>query len=199
MTERADIADPDALGVRILVDGRPVHSAGTGGTFRGVARLLGDISEFMTLAPGDLLLAGVAAGSPRVSAGDSLAIEIDGLGRLEKRVVAAAERRRRDEARTRRLRRRDPRGDPGGGARHAAPGRRPLVAEEDAVWLAPFEVGTIVALGLNYADHAKELAFAAQDEPLVFLKGPGSVIGHRGRRAARPTRPSCTTSASSRW
>jgi len=92
VTARADIADPDALGVRILVDGRPVHSAGTGGTFRGVARLLSDISEFMTLAPGDVLLAGVAAGSPRVGAGASLAIEIDGLGRLETRVVAATER-----------------------------------------------------------------------------------------------------------
>ncbi len=56
-----------------------------------------------------------------------------------------------------------------------------VVAEEEVVWLAPFEVGTIVALGLNYADHARELAFNAQEEPLVFLKGPGSVIGHRGR------------------
>ena len=56
-----------------------------------------------------------------------------------------------------------------------------VVAEDAVVWLAPFEVGTIIALGLNYADHARELAFAAQDEPLVFLKGPGSVIGHRGR------------------
>ncbi|MEO5882383.1 MAG: fumarylacetoacetate hydrolase family protein [Caldimonas sp.] len=56
-----------------------------------------------------------------------------------------------------------------------------VVAEDEVVWLAPFEVGTIVALGLNYADHARELAFAAQDEPLVFLKGPGSVVGHRGR------------------
>ena len=88
---RADVAHPDALGVRILVDGRPVHSASTGGTVRGVARLLSDVSEFMTLAPGDVLLAGVAPGSPRVRAGASLAIEIDGLGRLETRVVAAAE------------------------------------------------------------------------------------------------------------
>jgi 5-oxopent-3-ene-1,2,5-tricarboxylate decarboxylase/2-hydroxyhepta-2,4-diene-1,7-dioate isomerase len=91
VTGRADIADPDALGVRILIDGRPVHTTGTGGTFRGVARLLSDVSDFMTLAPGDVLLAGVAAGSPRVGAGVSLAIEIDGLGRLEARVVAAAE------------------------------------------------------------------------------------------------------------
>ena len=77
------------------------------------------------------------------------------------------------------------------GALHdATPGTAPgtlrladgrVVAETEVVWLAPFEVGTIIALGLNYADHAKELAFSAQDEPLVFLKGPGSVVGHRGR------------------
>jgi 5-oxopent-3-ene-1,2,5-tricarboxylate decarboxylase/2-hydroxyhepta-2,4-diene-1,7-dioate isomerase len=54
-----------------------------------------------------------------------------------------------------------------------------VVREEDVVWLAPIEVGTIFALGLNYADHAKELQFTKQEEPLVFLKGPGTVIGHR--------------------
>jgi 5-oxopent-3-ene-1,2,5-tricarboxylate decarboxylase/2-hydroxyhepta-2,4-diene-1,7-dioate isomerase len=64
-----------------------------------------------------------------------------------------------------------------------------VVAETDVVWLPPFEVGTVIALGLNYADHAKELAFKAQDEPLVFLKGPGALIGHRGatRRPADAT------------
>ncbi len=64
-----------------------------------------------------------------------------------------------------------------------------VVTEDAVVWLPPFEVGTVVALGLNYADHAKELAFAAQEEPLVFLKGPGALIGHRGqtRRPADAT------------
>ena len=59
-----------------------------------------------------------------------------------------------------------------------------VLAEADVVWLPPFEVGTIIALGLNYADHLaelrQELTVTAQDEPLVFLKGPGSLIGHRG-------------------
>ncbi len=70
---------------------------------------------------------------------------------------------------------------------HSLPGREALlledgrvVAAEEVVWLPPFAPGTIVALGLNYADHAKELAFNAQDEPLVFLKGPGTLLGHRG-------------------
>jgi 5-oxopent-3-ene-1,2,5-tricarboxylate decarboxylase/2-hydroxyhepta-2,4-diene-1,7-dioate isomerase len=56
-----------------------------------------------------------------------------------------------------------------------------LLGEEDVVWLPPIQPGTIFALGLNYADHAKELAFKAPDEPLVFLKGPQSLCGHRGQ------------------
>lgn len=55
-----------------------------------------------------------------------------------------------------------------------------IVREDSVVWLAPFDVGTIFALGLNYAEHAKELQFSKQEEPLVFLKGPGAVLGHRG-------------------
>jgi 5-oxopent-3-ene-1,2,5-tricarboxylate decarboxylase / 2-hydroxyhepta-2,4-diene-1,7-dioate isomerase len=59
-----------------------------------------------------------------------------------------------------------------------------VVAEDAVVWLPPFNVGTIIALGLNYADHVKELSkeltVRADDEPLAFLKGPGAVIGHRG-------------------
>ena len=69
-------------------------------------------------------------------------------------------------------------GPDGEGRLRLEDGRR--VAEADVVWLPPFEAGTILALGLNYADHAKELAFNAQEEPLVFLKGPGSLLGHRG-------------------
>ena len=77
-----------------------------------------------------------------------------------------------------------------GGIHEATPGVAPgslrladgrVVAEDAVVWLPPFEVGTVIALGLNYADHAKELAFNAQEEPLVFLKGKNSLIGHRGQ------------------
>jgi 5-oxopent-3-ene-1,2,5-tricarboxylate decarboxylase / 2-hydroxyhepta-2,4-diene-1,7-dioate isomerase len=37
---------------------------------------------------------------------------------------------------------------------------------------------TIFAFGLNYAEHAKELSFSKQEEPLLFVKGPHSVIEH---------------------
>ena len=55
-----------------------------------------------------------------------------------------------------------------------------LVAETAVQWLPPMDFGTIFALGLNYADHAKEIAFnKAPEEPLVFLKGPNTLNGHR--------------------
>ena len=70
------------------------------------------------------------------------------------------------------------------GAAAAAPAVRladgRVLGEEEVVWLPPVEAGTVIALGLNYADHARELAFNSQDEPLVFLKGPGTLLGHRG-------------------
>lgn len=41
---------------------------------------------------------------------------------------------------------------------------------------------TVMALGLNYADHAKELAFKEPPkEPLAFVKGEASLIGHRAQ------------------
>lgn len=56
-----------------------------------------------------------------------------------------------------------------------------FVRETDVIWLPPVEFKTIFALGLNYADHAAELAFKAPDEPLVFMKGPNCFVGHRGQ------------------
>ena len=58
-----------------------------------------------------------------------------------------------------------------------------VVAPDAVTWLPPLQPTprprTILALGLNYADHAKELAFKAPEEPLVFIKGEGTLIGHR--------------------
>ncbi|WP_332824738.1 fumarylacetoacetate hydrolase family protein [Ramlibacter sp.] len=54
---------------------------------------------------------------------------------------------------------------------------------DQVTWLPPLmpvdRPRTILCLGLNYADHAKELAFKAPEEPLVFLKGEHSLTGHR--------------------
>ena len=41
-----------------------------------------------------------------------------------------------------------------------------------------FKPSKIIALGLNYIDHAKELNMKIPDEPIIFLKPPSAVIGH---------------------
>ena len=88
---RGDIADPHALGIRVFVDGQQVHRTDTSGFIRPIARLLAEVTDFMTLFPGDVLMTGVGHGAPKVHAGQRVAIEIDGLGRLENRFVAEAE------------------------------------------------------------------------------------------------------------
>ncbi len=88
VTARRRVADPDALTLRVWVDGELRLVATTAELIRPVARLLADVTEFMTLVPGDVLLTGVPAGAPRARAGQRVAIEIDGLGRLENPLVA---------------------------------------------------------------------------------------------------------------
>ena len=66
----------------------------------------------------------------------------------------------------------------------SGPHKGQLVAPNAVTWLPPLaptpRPRTIFALGLNYADHAKELAFKAPEEPLIFLKDESTLIGHRG-------------------
>jgi 5-oxopent-3-ene-1,2,5-tricarboxylate decarboxylase/2-hydroxyhepta-2,4-diene-1,7-dioate isomerase len=73
------------------------------------------------------------------------------------------------------------------GALLLASGQR--VAFEAVQWLPPLaptaRARSVIALGLNYADHAKELAFKAPDEPLAFLKSDSALTGHR-RHTVRP-------------
>jgi 2-keto-4-pentenoate hydratase/2-oxohepta-3-ene-1,7-dioic acid hydratase in catechol pathway len=55
------------------------------------------------------------------------------------------------------------------------PGRKlPL---SGAKLLSPCTPSKIVAVGLNYRDHAEELGFPIPEEPVIFLKPPTTVIG----------------------
>lgn len=90
VTAREHIPDPNALTIRTYVDGTLTQTASTAELVRSVQRLLVDVTEFMTLAPGDVLAVGVAAPAPRVSAGQVVSIQIDGLRTLSNSFVGAA-------------------------------------------------------------------------------------------------------------
>ena len=85
---RRHVADPDALAIRVEIDGAVRQRATTGTFVRTVARLLADVTEFMTLAPGDVLLTGVPADAPLAHAGQRVAVTIDGVGTLMNTLVA---------------------------------------------------------------------------------------------------------------
>jgi 5-oxopent-3-ene-1,2,5-tricarboxylate decarboxylase/2-hydroxyhepta-2,4-diene-1,7-dioate isomerase len=85
---RAAVVSPDALPIEVSVDGHVLQRAGTAGMQRSAAQLLADVTGFMTLHPGDVLMLGIPAGAPRVRAGQRWAIEMPPLGRLEGSVVA---------------------------------------------------------------------------------------------------------------
>jgi 2-keto-4-pentenoate hydratase/2-oxohepta-3-ene-1,7-dioic acid hydratase in catechol pathway len=63
---------------------------------------------------------------------------------------------------------------------------RATVGRDEARLLPPVAPSKIVAIGLNYKDHAAERGKALPAEPLIFLKPPSSVIGP-GEAIRRPT------------
>ncbi len=84
-----DGIDPDALSLRTLVDGVLVQTSSMAELVRSAATLLADVTEFMTLSPGDVLALGVARPAPRVRAGQRVDIVADALGCLSNEFVAA--------------------------------------------------------------------------------------------------------------
>jgi 2-keto-4-pentenoate hydratase/2-oxohepta-3-ene-1,7-dioic acid hydratase in catechol pathway len=54
------------------------------------------------------------------------------------------------------------------------------IALADASLLAPVAPSKIVAVGRNYAEHAKELGNEAPSEPIIFLKPPSAVLPPNG-------------------
>jgi 5-oxopent-3-ene-1,2,5-tricarboxylate decarboxylase/2-hydroxyhepta-2,4-diene-1,7-dioate isomerase len=81
---------PDALACELRVDGQLVQRSSTGGRVRSVAQLVAAVREFMTLAPGDVLLLGRGHALASVLAGQAVLATIEGVGSLRCSVVAEA-------------------------------------------------------------------------------------------------------------
>jgi 5-oxopent-3-ene-1,2,5-tricarboxylate decarboxylase / 2-hydroxyhepta-2,4-diene-1,7-dioate isomerase len=84
---RDRVGAPGRLEVRVSVDGTCVLLARTDAMRRTAAQLLTDVTEFMTLSPGDILTLGAMTPAPRVRAGQTVCIEIEHLGALTTPIV----------------------------------------------------------------------------------------------------------------
>jgi 5-oxopent-3-ene-1,2,5-tricarboxylate decarboxylase/2-hydroxyhepta-2,4-diene-1,7-dioate isomerase len=82
--------DPRALAIEVRVNDRLRQTVRFDDLVRTPAQLLADVSEFMTLGTGDVLLLGLAAERPLARAGDIIDISSEPLGRLRQQLVAEA-------------------------------------------------------------------------------------------------------------
>jgi 5-oxopent-3-ene-1,2,5-tricarboxylate decarboxylase/2-hydroxyhepta-2,4-diene-1,7-dioate isomerase len=86
--DRRQARNPDALTLRTYVNGSLQHEANTRDLVRSASRLIAEISDFMTLGAGDILMIGVPHGRPSARAGDRVRVEVEGIGHIENPVTA---------------------------------------------------------------------------------------------------------------
>jgi len=90
LVTRDEVPRPDALRLATTVNGRVLQDSNTSRLIFSVERCIAAISEILTLEPGDLIATGTPAGvgftrKPPLflKEGDTVSVEIEGLGRLE--------------------------------------------------------------------------------------------------------------------
>ena len=89
LVPREEIADPQQLGIRCIVNGEALQDSSTAQMIFSVAEIIAYVSQVITLEPGDLIATWTPAGvgvfrDPKVllKDGDEVSIEIDGVGTL---------------------------------------------------------------------------------------------------------------------
>lgn len=91
------VADVQSLRLQSWVNGEARQDSSTSDVIYGVAQVIYELSQFMTLEPGGLINTGTPQGValsgnyPYLAAGDEMRISIDGLGTQTQRVIDAPE------------------------------------------------------------------------------------------------------------
>jgi 2-keto-4-pentenoate hydratase/2-oxohepta-3-ene-1,7-dioic acid hydratase in catechol pathway len=96
IADKTEVADPHVLDLKTWVNGTLMQNGNTRNFIFDVRYLVSYLSQLMTLSPGDLIATGTPAGvgfsrKPPVTLqpGDTVRLEISGLGRLENTVKEA--------------------------------------------------------------------------------------------------------------
>ncbi|HET8745612.1 MAG TPA: fumarylacetoacetate hydrolase family protein [Ramlibacter sp.] len=87
---RNEAGDPAVFKLEVRVNGELKQTVRFSQLLRPADKLLADVSEFMTLGEGDMLMLGCDVGRPRVRAGDTVEIKMPALGTLTNTFVAEA-------------------------------------------------------------------------------------------------------------
>lgn len=98
ITTADEVADPHALEMKLWVNGELRQQASTGGMIYNIWQQIEELSQVMTLEPGDLIATGTCANvgialGKFLQPGDVVKVEIEKLGHIENCVEAEPERR----------------------------------------------------------------------------------------------------------
>lgn len=81
--------DVRGAALRTWRNGRLVQSGNAGEMIFGIDYIVADLARHITFVPGDVILTGTPANSRPMDVGDTVEVEVEGLGRLSNRVVEA--------------------------------------------------------------------------------------------------------------
>lgn len=87
---RNEAGDPAVFKLEVRINGELKQTVRFSQLVRSADQLLADVSEFMTLGPGDMLMLGCDVGRPRAKVGDRIDITMPALGTLTNTLVAEA-------------------------------------------------------------------------------------------------------------
>jgi 2-keto-4-pentenoate hydratase/2-oxohepta-3-ene-1,7-dioic acid hydratase in catechol pathway len=79
--------DPANTDLKLYLNGEVKQASNTGDLIFKVEELVAFASQVMTLHPGDVILTGTPAGVGPMQVGDTVAVELAGIGRLENTIV----------------------------------------------------------------------------------------------------------------
>ena len=74
--------DPASVMLRVRVNGEERQASRTDQLIHGIAKMIAFASEVMTLEPGDVLFTGTPGEPPKLEDGDTVEVEIEGIGTL---------------------------------------------------------------------------------------------------------------------
>jgi 5-oxopent-3-ene-1,2,5-tricarboxylate decarboxylase/2-hydroxyhepta-2,4-diene-1,7-dioate isomerase len=87
---RNEAGDPAVFKLEVRINGELKQTVRFSQLVRAADQLLADVSEFMTLGPGDMLMLGCDVGKPLAKVGDRIDIGMPALGTLTNTLVAEA-------------------------------------------------------------------------------------------------------------
>ncbi|SHG43680.1 fumarylacetoacetate hydrolase family protein [Ornithinibacillus halophilus] len=87
VVKKEEIPDPGQFMIWTFKNDELVQVQQMSDLVKPIPKLLAEVTEFMTLSKGDVLLVGLPHNPPLATAGDKVRIEIDYLGSLENKIV----------------------------------------------------------------------------------------------------------------